>query len=90
MTAVLKFYKDLERYGLFKDSQFILNIPIELLNELVDKHQRNLSEKLTSSQTEISDEEIEKTTFGMGIASTIATTYFIEGATWYREQLKQL
>jgi hypothetical protein len=38
---------------------------------------------------EISDEEIKKTAIGMGIASSIATAYFIDGAKWYREQLKQ-
>ena len=93
MTAVLKFYKDLERYGLFKDSQFILNIPIELLNELVDKHQRNLSEKLTSSQTEISDEEIDKKAkefFPMNDSDVEMTkkSMWKLGAKWYREQLK--
>ena len=40
-------------------------------------------------QQEISDEEIKKAAIGMGIASSIATAYFIEGAEWYREQLKQ-
>jgi hypothetical protein len=40
-------------------------------------------------QQEISDEEIKKAAIGMGIASSIATTYFIEGAEWYREQLKK-
>ena len=36
MTSILKFYKDLEKYGLIKDSQFILNIPLELLREIFD------------------------------------------------------
>jgi hypothetical protein len=36
MTSILKFYKDLEKYGLIKDSQFILNIPLELLSEIFD------------------------------------------------------
>ena len=95
MTAILKFYKDLERYGLFKDSQFILNIPIELLNELVDKHQRNLSEKLTSSQTEISDEEIEKGAKewyekeGPYKPSAIAIKTWGYAIQWYREQFKK-
>ena len=37
MTNTMKFYKELERYGLVKDSQFMLNIPLELLREIVDK-----------------------------------------------------
>ena len=36
MTTVFKFYKDLEKYGIIKDSQFILNIPLELLKEIFD------------------------------------------------------
>lgn len=36
-SAVTKFYKDLEKYGLFKDSQFILNIPLVLLTELFEE-----------------------------------------------------
>ena len=46
----------------------------------------NYSEK--PNLLEISDEEIKKAAIGMGIASSIATAYFIEGAEWYREQLK--
>jgi len=40
-------------------------------------------------QQEISDEEIKKAAIGMGIASSIATAYFIEGAQWYRRKLKK-
>ena len=59
MTSVQIFWKDLEKYGLVKDSQFILNIPLTLLEEIFDKAQEihknseipNLTEKPTSSQT---------------------------------------
>ena len=40
------------------------------------------------SQQEISDSEINDIADRLGI-STIPMTYFIEGAKWYREQLKQ-
>ena len=127
-TAVLNFYKDLEKYALIKDSQFILNIPLELLREIFDKseilhkHQiidayyeigrshpdnvfiitKSAEEYYTStygskgsdvpfSQTEISDEEIEK------VSNTLGDDYYAselimweKGAKWYREQLKQL
>ena len=41
-----------------------------------------------SSQLEISDEEIKDVANRLGI-STIPMAYFIDGAKWYREQLKQ-
>ncbi|CAB4161998.1 hypothetical protein UFOVP778_21 [uncultured Caudovirales phage] len=98
MTPVQIFWKDLEKYGLIKDSQFILNIPLRLLEEIFDKAQEihknseipNLSEKPTSCQTEISDEEIEK------VSNTLGDDYYAselimweKGAKWYREQLKK-
>ena len=95
MTPVQIFWKDLEKYGLIKDSQFILNIPLRLLEEIFDKAQEihknseipNLSEKPTSSQTEISDEEIRIES----MARFRPVSYqecFEDGAKWYREQLK--
>jgi hypothetical protein len=38
----------------------------------------------------LSDEQIKEMPFKMGIASTIACAYFIEGAQWYREQIRNL
>jgi hypothetical protein len=107
MTNTMKFYKELERYGLVKDSQFMLNIPLELLREIVDKFSElpeqeskgsdghELDDDIpptskyfpTSSQTEISDEKIEKQ--ADIIDSGIHRMFFITGAKWYREQLKQ-
>jgi len=49
----------------------------------------NRFHKIEFSKQEISDEEIKKAAIGIGIASSIATAYFIEGAEWYREQLKK-
>ena len=49
----------------------------------------NKAMKKYEQEIDISDEEIKKTATGMGIASSIATAYFIEGAEWYREQLKK-
>lgn len=49
-----------------------------------------IKEKLSQlPQQEISDIQIKKAAIGMGIASSIATTYFIEGAQWYRRKLKK-
>jgi UTP-glucose-1-phosphate uridylyltransferase len=56
---------------------------------LKDYHIVDTNEMVEIPQKEISDEEIKKTAIGMGIASSIATAYFIDGAKWYREQLKQ-
>ena len=101
MTPVQKFWKDLEAYGLVKDSNFILNVPLRLLEEIFDEAQHfyyesnsvkpNLSEIPISSKTEISDEEIEK--FADEELGTIRTDFdfgVIQGMKWYREQLKQL
>ena len=52
-------------------------------------HEHNLEEIPTSSQTEISDEEIRK---AFTIETLTQTTIYegeIRGAKWYREQLKQ-
>jgi hypothetical protein len=52
----------------------------------------NLVEIPTSSQTEISDEKIEKAADNYGhkwIDAREAFYGFLEGAKWYREQLKQ-
>lgn len=51
-------------------------------------HEHNLDEITTSSQTEISDEEIEKA-FTIGTNQKTEYTHKIEGVKWYREQLKQ-
>jgi len=37
MTSIQKFWKDIEKYGLIKDSQFILNVPLILLEELFEE-----------------------------------------------------
>ena len=39
MKSLFGFYNDLEKYGLIKDSQFILNIPLTLIGELFEKWQ---------------------------------------------------
>jgi hypothetical protein len=55
-----------------------------------EHHEDNLVEIPTSSQTEISDEEIEK--FADEELGTIRTDFdfgVIQGMKWYREQLKQ-
>jgi hypothetical protein len=172
MTTIMMFFKDLERYGIYKDSQFVLSIPQELLRELLDRWQEiekkdnspkeekkdsfgrikfteeewaelnngskgsdehivdtnemiypktafeilqpkltiadtlefrekhlpeildAMEEYATSSQTEISDEEIEKAgeTFHWDFrgATEFELSAFIFGAKWYREQLKNI
>jgi hypothetical protein len=84
MTNTMKFYKELERYGLVKDSQFMLNIPLELLSEIIEKCEKD--EKAQVPREEISDEEISDESDCYEFGSSIA---FEEGAKWYREQLKQ-
>jgi hypothetical protein len=54
-----------------------------------DEHIGEANEMIGVPQQEISDEEIKKAAIGMGIASSIATAYFIEGAQWYRRKLKK-
>lgn len=39
---------------------------------------------------ELSDAKIKDVAFKLGIASNIATTYFIEGAIWYRDKSKYI
>ena len=53
MTAVLKFYKDLEKYGIIKDSQFVLNIPLELLREIFDKSEILHKQQIVDAYYEI-------------------------------------
>ena len=123
-TAVLKFYKDLEKYALIKDSQFILNIPLQLLRELFEQANspkvenkdsfgkirftekewaelNNVSKgsDVTSSQTEISDEEIENeaenawSDYEYEEGNLYSTTFkggWKLAIKWYREQLKKL
>jgi hypothetical protein len=54
------------------------------------KYNLDMMEKLssTSSQTEISDEEIENVAWEVYVTDT-ARFSFLAGAKWYREQLKQ-
>jgi hypothetical protein len=89
MTPVQKFWKDLEAYGYYKDSQFILNVPLKLLEEIFDKGQQFYYEtnsvKPNLSQIEISDEEIEE---AAPLGNPTLEEGFIRGAKWYREQLK--
>ena len=58
-----------------------------LMNEILDR----LENMPTSSQTEISDEEMWEKANEMGkkTNSCIVTQYFYYGAKWYREQLKK-
>lgn len=60
-----------------------INYLIELSLNKIEKSEKPIN--LTSSQTEISDEEIEKAASRLSGVSSIA---FEEGAKWYREQLK--
>ena len=74
-NQVIKILNDIDyRYELKGDADW-------LMNEILDR----LENMPTSSQTEISDEEIEQ------YAKRNAFQYyeFITGAKWYREQLKQ-
>jgi hypothetical protein len=91
MTPVQKFWKDLEAYGLVKDSNFILNVPLRLLEEIFDKAQHfyyeSNSVKPNFSEIEISDEVIEAAS---PLGNPTLEDGFIRGAKWYREQLKQL
>jgi len=85
MTDVMKFYKEFEKYGLIKDSQFILNIPLALLSEIVEKFSQ-------LPQQEISDEEIEKEAEEYSnsfLNRGVAMSSFMRGCYWYREQLKK-
>ena len=58
------------------------------------ENRKSLSEKYDEDRDwigeppELSDEQIKEMPFKMGIASTIACAYFIEGAQWYREQIR--
>jgi hypothetical protein len=89
MTSIEKFWKDLESYGLVKESNFILNVPLKLLEEIFDKGQQFYYEtnsvKPNLSQIEISDEEIEE---AAPLGNPTLEEGFIRGAKWYREQLK--
>ena len=62
----------------------------ETLNSLFEQAKEMHKQEMATncSQQEISDEEIKKAAIGMGIATSIATAYFIEGAQWYRRKLK--
>jgi hypothetical protein len=97
-TSVQKFWKDLERYGLVKDSNFILNVPLQLLEEIFNKAQQfhnenyvtnsekpNLLEMPTSSQT-ISDEEIEEEISKRYMHPTQDYAWR-DACKWYREKL---
>ncbi len=49
MTSTMKFYKILEKYALIKDSQFILNIPLALLSELIEMaEEKEKTEKMSA------------------------------------------
>jgi hypothetical protein len=39
MTSIQKFWKNLEKYGVIKDSQFVLNVPLRLLEEVFEQAQ---------------------------------------------------
>ncbi len=101
MTTIMMFFKDLERYGIYKDSQFVLSIPQELLRELLDRWQeiekKDNSPKVENKDSfgEISDEEIEKAAVDILKKENKEGIYFredmeriIEGAKWYKEQIK--
>ena len=60
---------------------------LEIVNDLASYTDKSLKDYLTSSQTEISDEEIYKASFEK--ESIDWHDGFIAGAKWYREQLKQ-
>ena len=61
---------------------------LEIVNDLASYTDKSLKDYLTSSQTEISDEEIEE--YAMGYYNNNGGEYYVRlGAKWYREQLKQ-
>lgn len=94
MTAIaLTKHELLQLKLLLRDIQLIqkMNSPfdneaIEILSFKIIEHLNN-DEKPTSSQTEISDEEIEMA--ALHHEPRITRRAFKSGAKWYREQLKQ-
>ena len=61
----------------------------DLTKEIIDFMKKEKQLKAQLPKQEISDEEIEDIASKIGIASNIANAYWIDGAKWYREQLKQ-
>jgi len=85
MTAVEWFFNQMEQM-----QYFIGNDLYSAYKEAIEMEKQQTSPKAddNSSFGEISDAKIYDTASKIGIASNIANAYWIDGAKWYREQLK--
>jgi hypothetical protein len=46
LTSIQKLWKDIEKYGVVKDSQFVLNVPLRLLEEIFEKATESHKEEI--------------------------------------------